>query len=212
MTTTATDEQPPEPDDVDALDAAYRKAYEHATRAIDDALRGVADRVVERLTAPAWQPAEPLPDLAGTWNSMRHAVDLGPGTYSAEGWHAQCERAVRVAAEMEAQRQRLVEERSTAIAEEHAESERWNRLVTDLRDRLDSATANVTIARQQAIDAEVRLAEVQARLDLYVSGPIGKVLEAVWDDAAEATAEWTANNPGPGGVPHDPPRNPFRGD
>lgn len=31
-----------------------------------------------------------------------------------------------------------------------------------------------------------------------------------WDEAAEATAEWMANNPSPAGVPIDPPRNPYR--
>lgn len=31
-----------------------------------------------------------------------------------------------------------------------------------------------------------------------------------WDESAEATAEWMAHNPRPSGVPHDPPRNPYR--
>jgi hypothetical protein len=34
-------------------------------------------------------------------------------------------------------------------------------------------------------------------------------LARAWDQGAEATAEWTANNPGPSGVPHDPPSNPY---
>lgn len=32
----------------------------------------------------------------------------------------------------------------------------------------------------------------------------------LWDEAAEATAEWVANNPYPSGIPVDPPRNPYR--
>lgn len=35
-------------------------------------------------------------------------------------------------------------------------------------------------------------------------------LERVWDEGAEATIEWMANNPSPTGVPHDPPINPYR--
>jgi hypothetical protein len=30
-----------------------------------------------------------------------------------------------------------------------------------------------------------------------------------WAEGFEAAAEWSANNPGPGGVPHDPPSNPY---
>lgn len=32
----------------------------------------------------------------------------------------------------------------------------------------------------------------------------------VWDEAAEATADWMANNPSPSGIPVDPPRNPYK--
>lgn len=32
---------------------------------------------------------------------------------------------------------------------------------------------------------------------------------AVWDEAAEATADWMASNPSPAGIPQDPPRNPY---
>lgn len=42
--------------------------------------------------------------------------------------------------------------------------------------------------------------------------PAGERDEAVaraWDEGAEATADWMANNPGPSGTPRDPPRNPY---
>lgn len=31
-----------------------------------------------------------------------------------------------------------------------------------------------------------------------------------WDEGAEATADWMANNPSPAGIPQDPPMNPYR--
>ena len=34
-------------------------------------------------------------------------------------------------------------------------------------------------------------------------------LAEVWVESAEATAEWMANNPGPSGIPSDPPTNPY---
>jgi hypothetical protein len=36
-------------------------------------------------------------------------------------------------------------------------------------------------------------------------------LAQAWDDSAEATADWMAHNPGPSGIPADPPRNPYDG-
>lgn len=30
-----------------------------------------------------------------------------------------------------------------------------------------------------------------------------------WDEGFEAGSEFTAHNPGPSGIPHDPPRNPY---
>jgi hypothetical protein len=33
--------------------------------------------------------------------------------------------------------------------------------------------------------------------------------EQVWNEAAEAIADWMWNNPSPSGIPHDPPRNPY---
>lgn len=30
-----------------------------------------------------------------------------------------------------------------------------------------------------------------------------------WEESAEATADWMSNNPGPTGIPHDPPSNPY---
>ena len=33
--------------------------------------------------------------------------------------------------------------------------------------------------------------------------------EAAWNEGFEASSEWMANNPGPSGIPHDPPRNPY---
>jgi hypothetical protein len=30
-----------------------------------------------------------------------------------------------------------------------------------------------------------------------------------WQESAEATADWMATNPGPSGIPHDPPTNPY---
>lgn len=36
------------------------------------------------------------------------------------------------------------------------------------------------------------------------------VLAELWDQVAEATAEWIVNNPGPSGIPIDPPQNPYR--
>lgn len=41
--------------------------------------------------------------------------------------------------------------------------------------------------------------------------PAERVAEA-WDEAAEATSEWMWSNPGPSGIPSDPPRNPYDGD
>jgi hypothetical protein len=38
---------------------------------------------------------------------------------------------------------------------------------------------------------------------------IKRLQAEAWDEAAEATAEWMANNPSPSGIPHDPPRNPY---
>lgn len=45
--------------------------------------------------------------------------------------------------------------------------------------------------------------------------PAERVAEARaegWDEGFEASFEWVANNPGPSGIPHDPPRNPHDGD
>lgn len=37
----------------------------------------------------------------------------------------------------------------------------------------------------------------------------GPTRAEVWDEASHDTAEWLANNPGPTGIPHDPPINPY---
>lgn len=34
-------------------------------------------------------------------------------------------------------------------------------------------------------------------------------LAEAWYDAAEQTADWMASNPGPSGIPRDPPTNPY---
>lgn len=39
--------------------------------------------------------------------------------------------------------------------------------------------------------------------------PPAPSLADVWDEAAEATADWMARNPSPAGIPHDPPPNPY---
>jgi len=51
------------------------------------------------------------------------------------------------------------------------------------------------------------LGDARAVLDL-----LGEAKAVLWDEGAEATAEWMANNPGPSGIPHDPPHNPYRKD
>lgn len=38
------------------------------------------------------------------------------------------------------------------------------------------------------------------------------VAARAWDEAAEAVADWMSINPGPSGIPHDPPANPYAKD
>lgn len=44
---------------------------------------------------------------------------------------------------------------------------------------------------------------------LFMQPLLNDTLAEVWDEAAEATAEWMATNPGPSGIGSDPPRNPY---
>lgn len=46
----------------------------------------------------------------------------------------------------------------------------------------------------------------------HLAGVLDEAQAQTWDEAAEATAEWMATNPGPSGIPADPPRNPYRDD
>ena len=43
-----------------------------------------------------------------------------------------------------------------------------------------------------------------------LSTVLAEVKSDAWDEGAEQTTEWMANNPGPTGIPHDPPANPYR--
>lgn len=40
-------------------------------------------------------------------------------------------------------------------------------------------------------------------------GSLASQLAQAWEEGAEATLEWVANNPGSTGIPHDPPSNPY---
>lgn len=51
---------------------------------------------------------------------------------------------------------------------------------------------------------ELLYADLQALVD-----ESRQALAAAWEEGAEATAEWISNNPGPSGIPADPPRNPY---
>lgn len=57
------------------------------------------------------------------------------------------------------------------------------------------------LAEHAPADDPTRQAAAQALRDAQAEA---------WDEAAEATADWMANNPSPSGIPHDPPSNPYR--
>lgn len=49
----------------------------------------------------------------------------------------------------------------------------------------------------------------RAVLDAIAPAIAARAKADAWDEAAEATADWMWNNPGPSGIPTDPPQNPY---
>ena len=66
--------------------------------------------------------------------------------------------------------------------------------------------ANV-LRRSHLTNLSVPASVLLARVALDAVAPA--IAARVWDEAAEAVADWMSNNPSPSGIPHDPPRNPY---
>jgi len=96
-------------------------------------------------------------------------------------------------------------ERRTAQRDEAlAELDRVNALLRASESMLRAVEDSVSDPRRAIIKAD-RLAG-QAMIEAHAAK--AKYPE-IWDECAEAYSEWMWNNPGPSGVPSDPPRNPY---
>ena len=78
----------------------------------------------------------------------------------------------------------------------------------DLAERLSSLLCDLTdgLLSKTNYDVPTMVSTVEATFEKYAD----EARADAWDEAAEATPEWMANNPSPAGVPIDPPRNPYR--
>lgn len=85
----------------------------------------------------------------------------------------------------------------------------WAAAVEEMADSLRCATSVTHLA---SYCSSCQAADVTSAL---LTADRTKALDAmkaqVWDEAAEAVADWMSNNPSPSGIPQDPPRNPYDG-
>lgn len=96
--------------------------------------------------------------------------------------------------------------------------------VADLQEQVRVHLMQRHAAEEQVLAVEAVLAEWRSRasgwpryrhaddISAALTSPgtaLAKVRAEAWREGAESTAEWMANNPGPSGIPHDPPTNPY---